>query len=177
MYLELGLALYLKSHWYSGKMTSIRQIIQDFQEWTTPANRVSNLQLIALKNMFHVVLTTAHEWIQSISTHEYLFYNHVGRATEVAVWNATQYVWVYVFPLAIMARTTSVWLTVAIAAQRCIAVTMPLKVKYPYIYLLRFFYLGNCKFAYLDDQICSKVYGGLSIFAVCRPQVPISHQA
>ena len=32
MYLELGLALYLKSHWYSGKMTSIRQIIQDFQE-------------------------------------------------------------------------------------------------------------------------------------------------
>ncbi len=36
MYLELGLALYLKSHWYSGKMTSVRQIIQDFQEWTTP---------------------------------------------------------------------------------------------------------------------------------------------
>ena len=37
-------------------------------------------------------------------------------------------IWVYVFPLAIMARTTSVWLTVAIAAQRWIAVTFPLKV-------------------------------------------------
>ena len=44
------------------------------------------------------------------------------------VLNASQYVWVYVFPLALMARTTSVWLTVAIAAQRCIAVTLPLKV-------------------------------------------------
>ena len=39
MYLELGLALYLKSHWYSGKMTSVRQIIKDFQEWTTPAEK------------------------------------------------------------------------------------------------------------------------------------------
>ncbi len=60
----------------------------------------------------------------------WVFMFHEGRGTEVAVWNVTQYVWVYVFPLAIMARTTSVWLTVAIAAQRCIAVTMPLKVKY-----------------------------------------------
>ena len=32
MYLEFELALYLKSHWYSRKMTSVRQIIQDFQE-------------------------------------------------------------------------------------------------------------------------------------------------
>ncbi len=43
--------------------------------------------------------------------------------------STASYLWYYVFPLAIMARTTSVWLTVAIAAQRCIAVTMPLKVK------------------------------------------------
>ena len=33
-YLQLGLALYLKSHWYSRILTSVRQIIQDFQEWT-----------------------------------------------------------------------------------------------------------------------------------------------
>ncbi len=32
MYSNLRFALYPKPHWYSGKMTSIRQIIQDFQE-------------------------------------------------------------------------------------------------------------------------------------------------
>ncbi len=37
-------------------------------------------------------------------------------------------IWMYVFPLALMARTTSVWLTVAIAAQRCLALTRPLQV-------------------------------------------------
>ncbi len=36
MYLKLRFALYPKPHWYSGKMTSVGQIIQDFQEWMTP---------------------------------------------------------------------------------------------------------------------------------------------
>ncbi len=53
----------------------------------------------------------------------YLITDHAEKVRHIVI-----PIWVYVFPLAIMARTTSVWLTVAIAAQRWIAVTFPLKV-------------------------------------------------
>ncbi len=38
--------------------------------------------------------------------------------------------WYYIFPLSSTAHTVSVWLTVAIAAQRCQAVRDPLKVSH-----------------------------------------------
>ena len=41
MYLKLMLVLYPKPHSYLAKMTSVRQIIQDFQERTTPGHDIS----------------------------------------------------------------------------------------------------------------------------------------